>query len=242
MHLSFAAQNAFEQHVLREYPREACGVIVAGNYTPCRNVSTEPTTSFRIEGAEIARIEVEHGPIEAYLHSHPFQGQQESPPEWPTAHDLKSWMNQSKPWGIVATDGVGVTAPVWLDDGHPEPLEGRQFIFGVNDCYSLVRDWFRLERGIVLPNFVREPDWWVSGLDLYGDNFEAAGFVEIRREEVRVGDACLMQIRSPVLNHAAVITGPNQILHHLMHRLSGTDQFSKWERCVGKYLRYRGQP
>jgi len=46
-------------------------------------------------------------------------------------------------------------------------LVGREWSHGVLDCYALVRDWFRAERGVELPNFVRFDDWWKRGENLY---------------------------------------------------------------------------
>ncbi len=92
----------------------------------------------------------------------------------------------------------------------------------------------------MLKNFARGMDWWDRGEDLYDQNFQAAGFIEIPMSEVTVGDCVLFKVRSPVTNHAAVITGENEILHHLFHRLSGHDSLSKWGRVINRAVRYRG--
>ena len=50
---------------------------------------------------------------------------------------------------------------------------------GVSDCYSLIRDWYRTERGIALPEFPRDWEWWEYGGDLYAMGFAEAGFVKL---------------------------------------------------------------
>ncbi len=229
----------FERHVLSEYPKEACGLVMANRYIPMLNAARDPLTQFRIEPTDYVQA-AQLGPIQAVLHSHPYNLSKppKHPPEWPSSHDLRGWMDNNIPWGICATDGSGISQLVWLDENNPQPLLGREFIHGINDCYSLIRDYYRLERGITLMNFARGMDWWDSGENLYDDNFERAGFYSVPFEEATVGDCVLMKIRSPVTNHAGVITGPNEILHHLFHRLSGKDSLSRWSKVINRVVRY----
>lgn len=231
---------AFEADVLKRYPEEACGFIIKGRYVPMKNVAEDPLTTFRIDPKEYVKA-AKRG-IAAVMHSHPYSMEFSTtyPPQWPSTADMKGWLNHGVPWGICATNGEGITEIVWLDDAHPAPLVGREFIHGVNDCYSVIRDWFRMERGIVLPNFARGMEWWERGEDLYDQNFEAAGFKTIPFEEASVGDCVLFRVASPVTNHAAVITGENEILHHLFHRQSGHDTLSKWTRVINRAVRYVG--
>lgn len=243
MRMTPEALAAFEAHVIACYPAEACGVLAKGCFVPCENVADNPRTDFAISAQELAQIELTKGPVEAVLHSHPYDITKPPafPPEWPSHLDMHSWMQGKTRWGIVATDGEGISPVLWMDDASPAPLEGREFVWGVNDCYSLIRDWFRFERGITLPNYPRQWKFWERGQALYDDNFTDAGFVEIAENDVKPGDCALMRIRTAVSTHAAVITGPNTILHHLLHRQSGYDSLLKWRPFVTKYVRYKGE-
>lgn len=240
MILSPEAHEAFKAHVIAQYPKEACGLLIDGVYVPQDNISETPERTFRI--APEALIRSGSMDLQAVLHSHPYDLRVAPayPPEWPSTADMRSWIAMGIPWGICATEGEGITQLVWLDDANPAPLLGREFIHGVHDCYSIVRDWFKLQRSVTLPNFARGMDWWETGADLYDENFERAGFVTIPFEEATVGDCVLFKVRSPVTNHAAVITGENEILHHLFHRLSGHDSLNKWTRVINRAVRYRG--
>jgi cell wall-associated NlpC family hydrolase len=238
MKLSASCLEAFKQHVLAEYPKEAVGVVVAGEYKPLVNTAVNPCQTFEVDALEIKRL----GEPECLLHSHPYalNRRQTAPPQWPTTADMTSWLAGSIPWGIVATEGEGISPLVWLDENDVPPLVGREFVHGVHDCYSIVRDWFKLERGITLKNFARGWRWWKTDADLYNKNFVKAGFVEIDMAQAKVGDVVLMQYGANWINHAGVITGPNQILHHLAFGLSGHDDLGKYLQQIRKVVRYVG--
>lgn len=240
MIISETALSKFKSHVIKCYPQEACGVIINGAYYNCNNVADEPLNNFRISSIELAGLQAQYGRVEAILHSHPFNTKSKNkwPREWPSTNDMNQWMKGIVPWGIVATEGENISDVVWLDEGTIAPLIGRPFVHGVWDCYATVRDWFRLEKGITLPNFARDMEWWERGYNLYEENFVKAGFVEINRSDAVVGDCVIMKVMSKVPNHAAVITGPNTITQHLIHRPSGEYPLDKWERMVVKWVRY----
>jgi len=241
MILSSDAYEAFKADVLARYPEEACGLIVNGSYISMPNIAADPTETFRIDPIEYVKHSLNG--LQALLHSHPYKLEEHTrwPAQWPTTADMKGWMNTGIPWGIVSTEGEGISQLVWLDENNPEPLIGREFIHGVNDCYSIIRDWFKLERGITLINKPRGMEWWGRGENIYELNLDEAGFVEVPMAEATVGDCVLFKIRSRVENHAAVITGTNQILHHMIGALSGHDSLARHSRLITRAVRYVGE-
>lgn len=237
------AVAAFKQYAIEQYPKEACGVIIGEDFHPCVNIALEPTGHFQIDAKELSGLAAIHGSVEALLHSHTVDKTKTAkwPVETPSHHDMERWLKNDIPWGICSTEGENTSEMVWMNEGVIAPLEGRDFLHGVFDCYATVRDYYRL-KGTLIPNFPRGVNWWMSGLDHYEQNFEKAGFVEIKRSEAKEGDAVLMKIIPgiSVAHHAGVITGPNILLHHLYQRKSGYDKFNRWERFVTKYVRYVG--
>jgi cell wall-associated NlpC family hydrolase len=162
------------------------------------------------------------GEVVAVIHSHPDL------PAEPSQADRTACEASALPWFIVSLPGLS-----WADlypSGYKSPLVGRQWAHGVQDCYSLVRDWYAQEMGLQLPDFYREDEWWLKGQNLYLDNFEACGFVEVPFSEIQPGDALLMKIFSPVPCHAAIYLGDEMILHHMHGKLSCR------ERLTGPYL------
>ena len=247
MKITEKARMDFRAHVLEAYPNEASGIIVKGKYIRNNYKVSNPEHHFEIDPVLL----VKHaGKIQAILHSHPYKitDQFRFNPAWPSETDQKYWMQGSIPWGIVATEGETVSDFIWMDDSVIPPLLGREFIVGIQDCYAVVRDYYRL-KGIQLKNMPRDMSWWenrktVSGAtvparNLFADHFEDFGFREITAEEATIGDVVLIQFRSPVINHSGVITGENEITHHTSTSLSRTEDLTTWERWVMKYLRYQ---
>lgn len=203
-------------HAQACYPKEACGLVVAladdtQEYVPCQNLAGA-TDHFVLCPHDYAAAE-ERGRILAVVHSHP-----DAPPT-PSQADRVACEASGLPWHIISIP-QGQWAHL-MPEGYTAPLLGRMWCHGVLDCYSLIRDWYRLERGIVLPDFTRSDEWWLKNQNLYVDNFRAAGFTRIVDEDaLQPGDVLLMQIMAPVPNHGAVYLGDGIILHHLHGRLS----------------------
>lgn len=244
MNLSEQTEYEWKNYVLAQYPNEACAYIVDGLLYPVENLSETPEKSFKVSGVERVKAHAK-GEVQAFLHSHPYK-LEDSPfaydPSWATAQDMKTWISDNLPWGIVATDGEGLSPMIWYDDSMEaiEPFEGRTFISGKNDCYSIVRDYYRKALNIKLVNGVREMGWWDTDANLYETNFERAGFVEVPNNDIQVNDLALMRMFNDTVCHAAVITDTNTILHHVVNRLSGYDSLAKWNRQIVKYIRYVG--
>ena len=239
MNLTEEQLTAINNHAIAEYPNECCGLIVAGEFIPTKNISPTPTQTFVMK-QEVFNKALLSGKLEAVIHSHCIDPNEKQiyDPRWPSTKDMETWIATNIAWGIVATNGLEVSSILWLDDNEIAPLEGRSFIHGIHDCYSVVRDYYRTELKIDLINVPRGMGWWDNNQNLYEENFARAGFYEISEEEADVNDCCLFQVRSPVPNHAAVITGQNEILHHLFHRLSGYDRLDCWKKHIVKFLRY----
>jgi cell wall-associated NlpC family hydrolase len=120
-------------------------------------------------------------------------------------------------------------------------LEGREFICGIADCYTIIRDWYRINKKITLPNYPRDINHWYRGESLYDKYFAHAGFERITIEQADVGDLILIRTANGTTNHGGIYLGENQMLHHLYNRLSGKDSTTRWSRCIVGGLRYKGQ-
>lgn len=233
MILTEQVQADFTGHAEREFPREACGLVVIQKgrqvYKPCRNLAVG-TDQFVIDPEDYANAD-QSGEIVAVVHSHPNMS-----PE-PSQADLVSCEASGLPWFILSHP-VGTWSETF-PKGYKAPLVGRQWSHGVLDCYSIIRDWYAIERGILLPDFQRHDEWWLKGENLYEENFDKAGFYEISSDDLRTGDVILMQVGSPVSNHGAIYLGDGLILHHVQNRLSTRDVYGGyWLKNTTKYLRY----
>lgn len=217
-----------EEHAAQTYPNECCGLIVDGAYWPCRNVSKVPGEEFVIHPEDWASAE-DSGRIEAICHSHP------DGPSAPSRFDQREIEKSKLPWLILGTDGIRRE----VSRRALNTLVGRTYEYGVRDCLSLFRDYYRLAHGIDLPAFDHgEWGWWSKGGDLITEGVHPAGFYDIPAQALRPGDAILMQIRSRVPNHCAVLVEDGIILHHLHERLSTRDVFGGYfKKMAVRYLR-----
>lgn len=224
------ALRDFEEHAQGCYPSECCGLLVVRRgrelYVPCRNIAEEED-SFLLHPEDWARAE-DRGDILAICHSHPDADAN------PTQSDLQGVERSKLPWYVLGWPSGHLTKT--LPSGWSAPLIGRQFYHGTLDCYSLCRDYYAQEHGIVLPDYPREDKWWERGENLYVDHFREAGFVEIDEQQLKPGDAILMNVFSPVPNHAAVYLGEGVILQHLQGRLSGREVYGGYYRKVATHF------
>lgn len=109
-----------------------------------------------------------------------------------------------------------------------EHLLGRPFVHGSQDCYGLIRDFYRDNFGLTLTNYARPTDWWWNGLDLYRKYFAAEGFrsIDVPLNEVRPADLFLVALDAEIPNHAAIYLGDGKILHHRYGKLSQVHPYS----------------
>ena len=220
MTLSPSIKKQILQHAQAEQPKECCGVVcvVKGRrrYFPCRNLAATPDEHFVMDPLDYAEAE-DQGEVVAVIHSHPVSNPK------PSEADLVACEKTGVPWHIInpLTEEWGYCEP----SGHQLPYVGRQFAFGVVDCYTLVRDWYAREYGIQLRDYDRRDKFWEHGENLYMDNFANEGFSEIPVADVQPGDLILMNVCSLVPNHAAIYLGDQLILHHVQQRLSSRDVY-----------------
>lgn len=225
------------EHAAAAAPRECCGLAVVTKgklrYWPCRNISISDT-QFEIDPLDYAAAE-EAGEIVGICHSHVFLS-----PE-PSEADRVMCERTGLPW-LIVNHPVG-THTLTEPSGYVAPLVGRSYSHGVLDCYQIVVDHYKQVLGIELPQFRREDGWWERGENLYIENFEKAGFVNMgdgSLTDIRPHDGLLMQVASDVPNHAAVYLGDNFILQHVYGRLSSRDVYGGyWRKHTTHVVRHR---
>ena len=205
------------EHAKQEYPRESCGVVIIfkgrEKYIPCRNTA-EGQDHFIIHHEDYSNAE-DMGEIIKIVHSHPSTNPQPSQP------DLVGIEESGVPWIIInpLTEQWTETKP----SGYKAPLVGRVFSPGILDCYSIIRDYYKEELRIDLIDFERVDNWWDKGQNLYVDNFEKAGFIQVN--DLKEHDVIIMYNGSNIPNHGAVYLGNGTILHHPQGRLSSRDVY-----------------
>ena len=222
-------------HAKNQDPKESCGLLIdvkgKEKYFPCKNLSTYSQQCFIIDPEDYAKAE-DSGKILAVIHSHPV-----TPPVASQA-DMISCEESGVIWHIVnpKPEQWGFYKP----SGYKPPLIGRHWVWGITDCWSLVRDWYKENLGITLRDWNRPttPEEFIEN-PVFEKCAWRTGFRQLRPEEkLENGDLLFMSIMATGLNHVAIFLD-GDVLHHLADRISCKEPYNQWLlKCTGMRLRY----
>ena len=225
-------------HAKDQDPKEAVGLLlnVKGKqrYYPCQNLAITNHQEFILNPEDYVKAD-NLGEIIGIFHSHPIT------PPTPSQADRISCEHSNLPWYIVnpKTEQWAEIRP----EGYKPELCGRPWVWGITDCWSLVRDWYKQEKNIDLVDYERSitPEEFLEN-PLFEKYAKNTGFRELGNDEPpEVGDVLLMSIMPPTLNHVAIFLG-DMVLHHLADRLSCKEPYSEWLlKCTGKRYRYASE-
>ncbi len=232
MELSNKTVIEIKEAACKAFPNEMCGMVVDGEFVQLENTHDDPQNSFSMETV--------HDDYDAIIHSHTMTkiaGRID--PRSPSELDQEQYFVSGVPWGITATDGNAAMDIAWKDDNDRMDLVGRPFVYGVTDCWSLIRDYYHLH-GIELIDTVRSWEWESNPeKDYYGDLWQSEGFYRVNSMELQRGDMIFFKIKGNRYNHAAIYLEDNKILHHLMGKLSSEDSAARWMGSAGLFLRHK---
>ena len=221
------------EHARSEFPREACGVFTRSiGYFPCTNIDPEPNDNFRMK--EYYQVTANHDDVIALFHSH-TNGESN-----PTLADMHFQKSTAMPWCVAVLNNKGATTDFfsWGGDVIP-PLLGREYRSGSMDCFSIIRDAYKLWYNVDLPEFPRDKDFVEKGQNIYLDNYGYAQFKLITPEKLMPGDVVVGSVGGRgIINHGAIILNDREIIHHLSGHLSCRDNLAIWFRRLNICLRH----
>lgn len=214
---------AMRTYAERAYPRETCGfILIDGTVVECQNTSDEPDT-FVMSVQDTADYIDD---AKACWHSHAnYSGFSPA--------DIKACKALNMPYAVW---NCGGSEAFWLDPSQNAGLIGRSWNYGVYDCYSAVRDWYKQQMDVEMGDYPRryEGEWSARGFTHFEDNFAAEGFAKLPAGvDLIRGDVILFRIRNQAAcNHVAVVEDPaaNQLYQHLVGRLAGITAYSGYFR------------
>lgn len=222
--------DEIQKHFKKEYPREGCGVIgvVKGKkkWFSCTNLAKD-NENFILSSSEYLEIK-KRADIFAIVHSHPNASNK------PSEHDIECCNAIGVPYYIFSYPDMELN--IVEPKKRAYPLIGREYKFGVRDCFEALRDWLANEN-IEIP--AREPfedNWWESNLNYFSEE-NIKNWNHIKVNNLQKNDVLIFQIRKNVPNHCGVYLGNDIFFHHAENRISCRENlYPFWaEHLVGIY-------
>ena len=225
------------KHAISESPYESCGVVIINKgkekYYHCKNLAKEKGDYFILDPDDWIKAE-DLGEIMAVVHSHPNH------PPIPSQADLASCEYLDLPFYIVTPE-----TKEWHyfePSGYKKLLIGREWVWDVQDCWSLITDWFKENKNISIRHWRRPASPQEFTKKPYFEKvLLGSGFIELNdQDEIQKEDVLLMDTTNTgKLDHVALYIGDQTILHHCVKRLSCRETYDqKWIEYTKKRYRY----
>tara|TARA_R110000796_G_scaffold56199_3_gene130396 strand:+ start:343 stop:1038 length:696 start_codon:yes stop_codon:yes gene_type:complete len=222
-----------EKHFSTWYPKEACGVFIAvkgkKEWVACDNVSDEED-SFVIDSKQYIAAS-RRGDIVGIVHSHP-----DAAPE-PSENDKKYCNTLGIPYYIFSYPDMDLK--IVQPERESKPLYGRDYEFGVNDCFEAMRDYLA-SRNIDIPaRAAFEDEWWEKSLDYFTDEIiKDYGYSKVEGN-MKENDVIIFTINASVGNHCGVYLGDDLFFHHAENRISCRENlYPFWKKHISGVYRY----
>jgi len=143
-----------QEHFEKEYPKEGCGVIaiVEGKrkWFPCKNVASNPKDTFVMCSEDYLNVK-RQADIYAIVHSHPSNDNKAS------KHDKDTCNALGIQYYIFSYPDMELN--ILQPECVKNDLIGREYKFGVRDCFEAMRDWLG-EEGIEIPKRDAFEEMW----------------------------------------------------------------------------------
>lgn len=225
--------EAIEAHFKDNYPREGCGVLAAVKgkieWFPCRNVA-EDDNDFVIDSKQY--IDIGHrADITAIVHSHPDASCE------PSENDIKYCNSLGIPYWIFSYPEMelNIIKPV----RETKALYGREYEFGVTDCFEAMRDYLASENINIPARAAFEDDWWEKSLDYFTDEIiKDYGYTKVEGN-MKPNDVIIFTINAKVGNHCGVYLGDDIFYHHAENRVSCRENlYPFWKKYISGVYRH----
>lgn len=146
-----------ENHADRELPNECVGLVLRFEdrfaYLPLKNISNDPQREFKVDPISIAK---HYDQIAYIVHSHVNLTAR------PSEGDIRACDRIQKPFFIISVPSNSFYTQYPKNYRFVDFIE-RDFFYGGNDCFTLIRDFYQREFGIELYDPIRPSyGWWLS--------------------------------------------------------------------------------
>jgi len=239
MNLTLQQTKAIKNHAVECYPEEMCGLIVRGDFIPMANLHKNPKENFTISELDMFAY---LGEIDAIVHSHCYDRAKPTMLDirTPSVEDIIGQKASGIPWFIVGTEGENLTEPVILPRESNNTYLGRPFIWFINDCYTIIQDYYEFELGITLREHRHDIDFKdIRKLDkLFKDDIIKYGFEATTDiSDMQNGDLLLLDNTLATQSHLGIYHN-GEIIHQ--DEVSVSVPFATFIGRIHKVLKYVG--
>lgn len=212
-----------------DYPNEMCGLLTVDDFIHCENTHPNPISSFTIDPLVFAK---HYSETVAVVHTHTKDPEKRTTFDLrtPSVSDMRSQENSGLPWLIFGCEGRNVSDPVQLPRTPSRNYIGRPFLWFINDCYTLVQDFYRFELGILLPNSC-PPEGFKTLLsmnNIFDKHIDNYGFRSKDVRDIENGDLILCDNAGFKRNHLGVFQD-GKIIHQSLVSVS-----TPFEHFIGR--------
>jgi proteasome lid subunit RPN8/RPN11 len=222
------------QHFEKEYPREGCGILAVSKgkkkWIPCSNIA-DNDEHFIIPVEEYLKISRTMDII-GIVHSHPDESSE------PSEADINNCNAIGKDYYIFSYPDMELTIV------KPERLDidlfGREYQFGVTDCFEAMRDYLSTKSIDIPPRALFKDNWWDKGQDYFSDDtIKEWGHYPVDLKDIQENDVLVFSVLSDINNHCGVYLGDDAFYHHAVSRLSCRESlFPLWHKYLRGAYRY----
>ncbi len=229
--LNLQLKNEIRDYARNNIGAEICGLIILSNNEykvfKCRNISYYHEDSSIISPIDFVKAE-RQGKIVAQFHSQENENTSITDNLTAFNHNLYSIIYS---WKV---DQFYIILP---------ELKGylfKDFNIGINDCFTLVRDYYKEELDILIENYSRNENWYIENPTYIYDCFKKNGqFIEINKNDIRKNDIILFG-KDGNIGHLAIYQGKNLILHHPRNSKSVIEDMNHlWENKIRLIIRHK---
>ncbi len=224
-----------EDHFSNDYPKEGCGLLAvkAGKpkWLPCKNIA-DINENFIMDSTEYIKYKRTHD-IVGIVHSHPDESSE------PSTTDINQCNALGIPYYIFSYPEMDLT--VVTPNKDLTDLYGREYEFGVKDCFEAMRDNLKTQQIEIPARIPFEDDWYYKkDLDYFcPEVIKDWGGQEISLDNLQKNDVITFCVDAEVANHCGVFLGNDVFYHHAVNRLSCRENlYPFWVKYIHKVYRY----
>jgi proteasome lid subunit RPN8/RPN11 len=201
--LNLQLKREIREYALGQIPNESVGLILLkdNNYSffPCKNISYNKDVHCILDPLDYIKAELQ-GEIVGHVHSHSM-GE-------PSLQDNFTAFNHN----IYSIVYVWDENKFYVISPKLKDYLDKDFNIPKSDCFTLVRDYYKIEKNIHINDYERIEGDFKNTSNLILNNFEIEGFRKV--DEMKKDDVLLISDGDNNITHMGIYLDNDLILHH----------------------------